>query len=876
MTRDDWRRIKDIAGSALEEPESSRAAYVEERCGRDDDLRREVESLIASATRADALFETPSVLIAGASAALESLRQFEAPRIGERVGSYRIVRELGSGGMGEAFLAVRADAEYEKRVAIKLIRRGMDSTAVLRRFRNERQILADLEHPNIARLLDGGTTADGLPYFVMEYVEGMPIDEHCDTRQLSTREKVALFRRVCDAVQHAHGQYVVHRDLKPSNILVTADGVPKLLDFGISKLLTDSARGSTEPTLLPHAMTPTYASPEQVSGDPITPATDVYSLGVLLYELLTGRRPYQVDGRTLREINDVICHQEPAPPSTVAPAALRAGLAGDLDTIVLMALRKEPQRRYPTVDALSDDLRRHLEGLPVQARADDVAYRVTRLISRHRLRIVEGAVVAALVVLVAVMGPWSGSEVSTPPADISSVAVLPFAIASSDRDVAYLSEGLTEGLIQTLTEFPRLRVLSRNAVFAVNHDGRDPQLVAGELKVGALLLGSVAQSGENVSISLELVDGGSGRRLWEQKHDGQLSSLVSLRDEVTRNVVDRLGLRSEAGIRPPARQTRNSDAYELYLKGRYVWNKRTEDGFRRGLEYFRQAIDKDPQYALAYTGLADCYNLLGIWGALPPHEAMPQVKDAALKAIAIDGTLAEAHTSLAFVYWVYDWDWDAAAAEFQRAVALDPGYATAHDWYAYYLASRGNFDEAIASIARARELEPVSLSIGTDVGEIHYWARRYEKAASELEAVLQVEPDFAMARNILGLTYLAMGRRTEAVAQLEEANRLATGPRMLSTLAYAYGAAGMRPQADGAIDALTRLASERYTSAFALGLAHLGAGDTEQAVRLLEQAFVERSDSMVILRVYPLLDPLRGDRRFRTLLDRVGIPARLP
>jgi TolB-like protein/Flp pilus assembly protein TadD/tRNA A-37 threonylcarbamoyl transferase component Bud32 len=876
MTRDDWRRIKDIAGSALEEPESSRAAFVTARCGRDDDLRREVESLIASATRADALFETPTVLIAGASAALESLRQFETPRIGERVGSYRIVRELGSGGMGEAFLAVRADEEYEKRVAIKLIRRGMDSTAVLRRFRNERQILADLEHPNIARLLDGGTTADGLPYFVMEYVDGTPIDEHCDSRQLSTRERVLLFRRVCDAVQHAHGQYVVHRDLKPSNILVTAAGVPKLLDFGISKLLTDSARGSTEPTLLPHALTPPYASPEQVRGEPITPATDVYSLGVLLYELLTGRRPYQLAGRTLSEIDEVICHQEPAPPSTVAPAALRAGLAGDLDTIVLMALRKEPQRRYPTVDALSDDLRRHLEGLPVQARADDVGYRVTRLISRHRLRIVEGAVVAAMVVLVAVMRPWSGSEVAAPPADISSMAVLPFAIASSDRDVAYLSEGLTEGLIQTLTEFPRLRVPSRNAVFAVDPDGRDPQLVAGELKVGALLLGSVAQSGENVSISLELVDGGSGRRLWEQTHEGQLSSLVSLRDEVTRDVVDRLGLRNEPGIRPLARQTRNSDAYELYLKGRYVWNKRTEDGFRRGLDYFRQAIDEDPQYALAYTGLADCYNLLGIWGALPPREAMPQVKDAALKAIAIDGTLAEAHTSLAFVHWVYDWDWDAAAAEFQRAVALDPGYAMAHDWYAYYLASRGNFDEAIASITRARELEPVSLSIGTDVGEILYWARRYDKAASELEAVLQVEPDFAMARNILGLTYLAMGRRTEAVAQLEEANRLSSGPRMLSALAYAYGEAGMRAQADGAIEALMRLASGRYTSAFALGLARLGGGDTEQAVRLLEQAFVERSDSMVILRVYPPLDPLRADRRFRALIDRVGIPARIP
>jgi TolB-like protein/Flp pilus assembly protein TadD/tRNA A-37 threonylcarbamoyl transferase component Bud32 len=875
MTRDDWRRIKDIAGDALEEPIASRAEYVAARCGLDQALLREVESLIASATRAEPLFEMPSVLRAGAEAAIDSLSRFDGPRPGERVGAYQIVCQLGGGGMGAAYLAVRADDEYEKRVAIKLIRRGMDSEVVLRRFRHERQILADLEHPNIARLLDGGTTANGLPYFVMEYVDGTPIDQHCDRGRLSIRERVILFRKVCDAVDYAHRHHVVHRDLKPSNILVTPEGEPKLLDFGIAKLLTPGASsGRTELTLLSRAMTPLYASPEQVRGEPVTPASDVYALGVLLYELLSGQRPYRLDGRTLREIEEVICRGELQPPSAVASDGTRGSLAGDLDNIALMALRKEPEGRYRSVKAFSDDLLSHLEMRPVRARANEAGYRAMKLLRRHRTRVIEAAVLVAAVTAGLFIAPWSNR--AAPPITASSVAVLPFTIAASDRDLAYLSDGLTEGLIDSLSEYPALRVLSRDAVFASRHTGRDPQTLAAHLNAGAVVLGNVSQTGDAVTVDLQLLDGASGRPLWTDTYAGQLSSLVDLRERMTRAVISRLGLRVEGAPPLASRQTRDSAAYELYLKGRYVWNKRTEEGFRRGLEYFRQAIDRDPQYALAYTGLADCYNLLAIWGALPPVEAMPQVKDAALRAIAIDGALAEAHTSLAFVHWVYDWNWDAAAAEFQRALALDPEYSTAHDWYAYYLASTGNFADAIASIRRAKELEPVSLSISTDLGEIYYWAGQYPQAIAELQGVLDIEPDFAMARNILGLTYLKTGRVNEALEQLEAANRLASGPRMLSTLAYAYGLAGRHAEAQATADRLRAPSPERYTSAFSLALVHLGAGNRAQAVASLEQAFAERSDSMVILSAYPLLEPLRQDPRFQALVRRVGIPSRLP
>ena len=874
MTRDQWLRIKEIASGALAEPESRRTAYVSSHCGGDDMLRGEVESLVDSASKAATLFESPMVVMAGAAAALEALTQSDSSRIGERVGAYRILHHLGAGGMGSAYLAERADEVFEKHVAIKLIKRGMDTDAVLRRFRHERQILADLDHPNIARLIDGGTTADGLPYFVMEYVEGAPIDVYCETQRLSTRQRVDLMRRVCDGVQHAHDHHVIHRDLKPSNILVTSEGTPKLLDFGISKVLgTDTDESQTEPTLIARAMTPTYASPEHVRGETMTPATDVYSLGVLLYELLTGVRPYRIDGKTPQEIDDVICREEPKAPSVVVAARDVAGrerrreLAGDLDNIVLMALRKEPARRYQTAREFADDLGRHLQGLPVRARGADVGYRAARFLSRHRVRLIEvGLVVAALVVAMT----WPRATTTPPASAVESIAVLPFAIDSKNPDQEYLSDGLAEGVIESLGGVPRLKVSPRDASFRYKAQRADPQRVARELNVRSVLLGSVAGSGNDVSVTLELLDG-DGRRLWQETHNGQLSSLTGLRRQITEAVSARLGLQG-GDRRRVAVHTNDSEAYQLYLRGRYVWNKRTEDGFRRGLEYFQQAIARDPKYALAYTGLADCYNLLGIWGALPPHDAMPKVKESALKALAIDESLAEAHTSLAFVQWVYDWDLAGAGAEFERALALDPDYTTARDWYAYYLASLSRFDEALVHIARAQQIDPVSLSINTDLGEINYWAGRHERAIEVLKGVLQVEPDFAMARNILGLTYLKIGRTKEAIEELEAANRLSTGPRMLSTLAYGYGVAGSRARARSTIDALRRLAGQRYTSAFATGIAYAGLGERDRAIAQLEQAHAERSDSMVILRVYPVLDGLRDDPRFQDLVRRIGFP----
>jgi TolB-like protein/Flp pilus assembly protein TadD/tRNA A-37 threonylcarbamoyl transferase component Bud32 len=864
VTREEWRRIKAVAAGALEQPDDARRAYLADACGDDGELRDQVESLLASAAAATPLFETPSVLIDGARAIVERLARFETSRVGEQIGAYRVVRELGGGGMGAAYLAVRADASYEKTVAIKVLKRGMDTEAVLRRFRHERQILADLDHPNIARLLDGGTTADGLPYFVMEYAEGVPIDRYCDDRKLSISDRISVFRKVCAAVRHAHAHRVIHRDLKPGNILVTVDGEPKLLDFGISKVLAADATESTDSTAFSRAMTPQYASPEQMRGAAVTAASDVYSLGLLLYELLTGRRAYSLDGLTLEQVDQTVCVEEPVPPSTC-----RRELAGDLDNIVLMALRKEPERRYATVDDLSDDLLRHLERRPVRARSDDVGYRAGRFLHRHRVHAIEAALVLALLIAAAVAW-WAWQRAPTGAGAVESLAVMPFTVTGGSPDADYLSDGLAEGLIDGLSRLPGLKVLSRGTAFAFKGRRLDPRSIGHDLGVQHVVLGTLVENGSQIELQIEIVDGRDGHRLWGNGYRETLAGLSSLRDRIVRDVASGLHVEPPSAAAAVRRHSSDSEAYQLYLRGRYLWNKRTEDGFTRGLEYFRQALSRDPRYALAYTGIADCYNLLGIWGAMSPHDAMPKVKQAALAAIAIDNTLAEAHTSLAFVHWVYDWDWAAAGREFEEALRLDPSYATAHDWYAYYLASMGRFDQALAHVKQAQAIEPVSLSISTDVGEIYYWSRQYDRAVEQLRSVLQIEPEFPMARNILGLTYLKTGDLAHAVEELEAARRLSPGPRTMSTLAYGYGAAGARAKAKQTLDELREGSKQRYTSAFALAVAYAGAGDTEQALSELEVAFAERSDTMAVLRVYPVLDGLRTEPRFKDLLARVG------
>lgn len=625
MSPDRWQQIKDLFHSALERDSTQRSAYMAEVCAGDPDLRSEVESLLAYDEREASFLSAPLGEIRTTSA--------DDAMVGRQVGPYRLVREIGHGGMGAVYLASRVDGRFQKQVAVKVLKRGMDTDVILRRFRQEQQVLATFDHPNIVKLIDAGISDDGRPYFIMEYVEGVPIDVYCDTHRLPTAERLTLFRTVCDAVAYAHDHQVIHRDLKPSNMLITREGVPKLLDFGIAKLLTPELSGRTldSTATAPRPMTPEYASPEQVRGGLMTPASDVYALGALLYELLTGHRPYRGLDRTPQEIVRAICEAPAEKPSTAInrieqvpgadgeltltpasvsstrdgePETLRRRLAGDLDAIVLMALRKEPERRYASVETFSEDLRRHQEGLPITARRDTRWYRGGKFVKRHRAAFV--TTVTGLMIALAGIGGW----VITTHGHIESIAVLPFVNISADANTEYLSDGITETLMNDLSRVPSLKILPRSAVFRYKGREQDPQAVGQTLRVQAVVTGRVFQREDSLSIRAELVDVRSNRRLWGETYTRKASDLLALQEEIARSISDQLRLRlSGEEPRLTKRYTENAEAYRAFLKGRYYRNKTTPEGATNAIAYFEQAINLDPRYALAYAWLGDSFEM---------------------------------------------------------------------------------------------------------------------------------------------------------------------------------------------------------------------------------------------------------------------------
>lgn len=456
---------------------------------------------------------------------------------------------------------------------------------------------------------------------------------------------------------------------------------------------------------------------------------------------------------------------------------------------------------------------------------------------------------------------------------IKSIAVLPlrhFGTVPDDKD---LHLRITDALITKFGSLRSIAVRPTTSVLRYEDNKQDAIAIGKELNVDAVLDGSIQREEANLRVTLQLISVSDGAQLWSGQFDGQSGQLLSLEDKISTHVIQNLPLNlSDAERKLFAKQTANNpEAYEAYLKGRFFLNKRTEEGFNKAIDYFTQAVNKDPEYASAYVGLADCYSLLGIWGTMPPNETMPKAKEAAIKALKADNTLAEAHVSLAFVKWVYDWDLAGADSEFKQALELNPNHATAHHWYSYYLAAAGKFDEAIAHIKKAQELEgPLLLSINTDVGEIYCWARRYDIAIEQLQKVIQIEPDFAIARNILGMTYIKVGKLNEAIAELESARHLDNNPRMMSSLGYAYGVSGQHDKAKTIINELKELSKHRYVSSFAIAMIYAGMGKKDEALSLLEKAYNERSDTMTILKSYPWLDELRDNQRFIALQKRVG------
>jgi serine/threonine protein kinase/Tol biopolymer transport system component/tetratricopeptide (TPR) repeat protein len=821
VTAERWELVKNLFESALTVSVADRASFLHRQCADDEEVRREVASLLESLDESGRFLESPLISVKE----VVDLPPSPPSLAGLRVGAYELVREIGRGGMGTVYLATRADNEFKKRVAIKLIRGGMESDSIIRRFRNERQILARLEHPNIARLLDGGTTADGLPYFVMEYVEGDALTQYCTLQSLPLRERLDIFLKACSAVHYAHRRMIVHRDLKPGNILVKQDGTPKLLDFGIAKLMDpETAEGYASETTMGgfRIVTPAYASPEQMRGEPATIRSDVYALGVILFELIAGRRPSTTPGEDPLALPEL---------DTTDSTRL---LALQLRSVVHKAIQPDPGERYESVEDLSADISTCLAGAPIPNYAT--------------MPTVQEAI----------------------PPSPGSVAVLPFRLLGNEStSEGYLGLGITDALITKLSNVGRISVRSTSAV--MKYAALTDSLAAGrELGVEFILEGRVQKLGDRVRVTVQLVHVQTDAPVWAASFDEHLEDLLRVEDSISEQVARALvphltGEEREQLARPG---TSSARAHQFYLRGRWHWNKGTEESLAQALLAFMQAIAEDPEYAGAHAGVADYYVQLGIRGGLPPSESFAAAKDSANTALRIDPALAEAHASLGFATWAYDRDSAAAAHQFQLAIALNPDYAPAHHWLGLLNSTRGRPEMAIACLERARKLDPNRPIYAADLALCQYNARRFDRAIECCQNAIRIQGENSDLYAMLAISHLRNAQPEEALKaarQAIEASNSGVFPQCV--LAQIEAAVGNRTSARTLLVQLDERRETAYVSGCVLALLHLASGHPNRALDELERAWRDRDWWVMWLGVGPNWDELRGNARFTKLLQ---------
>ena len=784
-----WDRLKTILGEALEQDSlAARIAWVERRCGEDSDLLNEAESLLAEA---EALVNEPTDSFEDCAQNAASTFWQEGPqRGGQRVGAYVIVRELGHGGMGTVFLAERADGQFEKQVAIKILNRGADTAEILRRFRGERQILARLDHPNIARLLDAGTTDDGLPYFIMDYIVGAPVTRFAIAQKLSTPQRLALFLKICAAVEFAHRNLVVHRDLKPSNILANAEGEPKLLDFGIAKLLAKDEDAAQLTTETQQHLTPICASPEQAKGDPITVASDIYSLGALLYEMLSDQKPHRFSTNrpTREELALVVGEQVPPPPSAVASDAQTARLLrGDLDAIVLFAMHKEPGMRYATVADLADDIRRHLTRNPVLARHPTLRYRAKCLVKRNGSRLLAGAAVISVLAGVS-FAFWAraqqnvGDAAGMPPRGIGasasdtrkSIAVLPFQNLSSDPDNAYFADGIQQEVLTRLTKIGDLKVISRTSTQGYQNESGNLAEIAKQLGVANIVQGSVQKADDQVRVNVHLVNVQTGSHLWSETYDRKLSDIFSVESEIAKGIAESLQAkltgREEQAL--AASPTNNLEAYDAYLRG-LVFEARgnySSDAVFKAIDFYNLAVRLDPNFALAWARLSGLHALL----YSNRRDTTAARRDAAKEALENAQKLQpNSPETLLFTgyyqYWVLQ-DYGLAKATFGRVSKMLPGNSEVLYALGAIARSEGHWDESIAYWERGLDLNPRNTALLTEVAFTYAARRQFPKAEKLYDRALDILPNELSLMALKASIYQAEGDLQEAAKLLEQVN----------------------------------------------------------------------------------------------------------
>jgi serine/threonine protein kinase/tetratricopeptide (TPR) repeat protein len=730
---------------------------------------------------------------------------------------YTLESELGHGGMATVYLAL--DRKHDRKVAVKVLAPDLASSLGAERFLREIRIAAGLTHPHILPLIDSGER-DGVLFYVTPFITGGSLRQHLDSqRRLPLEEAIRIVREVGAALDYAHREGFLHRDVKPENILF-ADGHAVLADFGIARAWGSGGSGGTEVGVT--LGTPEYMSPEQAAGErALGGASDLYSLGCVLYEMLVGEPPFRGSGAQATLAKQLTASPQPL-------RATRPELPPGIERVLGRALAKDPRERFPSAAELVSALQASTQPGPAR-----------------------------------------------PPSAIGrSIAVLPLVNASPDPENEYLSDGITDELINALAKVDGLRVASRTSVFALKGKPQDIRATGALLGAAWVLEGTVRRAGDRLRVTAQLSSTDDGRLLWSERYDRTFADVFAIEEEIAKTIVDTLRTTSFAELAAPAprRYTESLKAYGLYLKGRYAWNQRTQEGVAEAIGLFQQAIEEDSRYAPAYAGLSDSYALQLDYRSVPVAEGFARAKSYARQALELDDSLAAAHASLAWSLFIYDWDFAGARREFQRAVELDAGYATAHQWYAFWLAAHGELDQALVEAHTALELDPASVSIRRAVGWIYYYARRYDQARYHLTRAVAMNPTAEETYRVLGLVLSQLGHAAEAERVIREGMELpGTGTYTVATLAYVLGHDGRRPEAAALLGELERQGREGYVSPVAFATVHLGLGDLAAALDWAERAYQERRGWLVYFAVNPLLDPLRGEPRFQALVERMRL-----
>src|SRR3989441_1181353 len=705
--------------------------------------------------------------------------------IGLTVSHYRILEKLGGGGMGVVYKA--EDLRLGRHVSLKFLPEQLSREPLaIERFQREARAASSLNHPHICTIYDVDQY-EGQHFIVMEFLEGQTLKHRISGKPIELERVPEYGHQMADALEAAHSKAIIHRDIKPANIFLTDRGQVKLLDFGLAKLMPErKGAGQAKQAAANFGVTTqdahltsdgvalgtvSYMSPEQVRGQELDERTDLFSLGLVLYEMCTGQRAFT--GNTSGVIFDAILNRAPAPPARLNPA----------------------------------------------------------------------------------------------------IPVLPFANLSGDPKTEYLSDGITESLINSLSQLPNLAVMTRNTVFRYKGQATDSQKVGRDLHVRAILTGRLIQTGDELMISVSLEDVKNSRQIWGEQYNRKLSNLVSVQQEIAGDIYGRLRprLAGEEKKLLAKRPTENAEAYQLYLQGLFYWNKWTQADFKKAADYFTQAVQKDPGYALSYAGLADSYSLLGDAGYLPPSEAWPKAKTAAMQALDIDDSLAEAHTSVGLVKEHFEWDWAGAEKEFKRAIELNPNLATAHHWYGDYLTNMGRFDEGIAETKKAQGLDPLSLIINTTIGWQFYLAGQNENAVEQLRKVLDIDPKFSPARRILEEVYAHMGKHKEAVAERERALSLSGAPELAASIEEDFTKSGYKGVLQSWLEGLTELSKHSYVSSYSIAESYMRMDQKQKAFEWLERAYEEHDSGLVSLAVEPMFENIRPDPRFKEILRRMKL-----